>query len=182
MAGMFDWLTGGGQAQGGLGSVAINGAGMQDYTSPDPMSPTAQRTPGAFANFLSDPNNQRLLADMGSRFSQGQSAEQAIGDAGQALVRRQASQQAGGNLMNQIVEALRGGKMLSPKEDNNAFDSITMDGDGNVSAKMNYVPPKSQFDIGADQPLESMKNMGEVPGRIAERGQDLPDFLGGLLG
>lgn len=140
------------------------------------------------ADFFSDPNNLRLMAAIGSRISQGQTAGQAIGEPTQQMIRSKAAQQAGGNLMQQIVQALQadptGKSLLGPKEDMNTLDSIHMT-DSGLTIKAPNASQTQPFSIGAEKPLEAIKSFQapEVPEvRTPATRQDLRDFFQSPVG
>lgn len=134
-------------------------------TDPAPtFNPGAEAAPGGFAQALSDPNVQRLLAQMGSGFSQGQPAGQAIGEPADALIRNKALQgaAAGGsgrqaNFMQQLIRALQGdplgGNLFGDKEDLNTLNSATIDNNGITIKAPNPLQTKPSF--GTDSSLEA---------------------------
>jgi len=92
---------------------------------------------------------------------QGQPAGQAIGDPTNDLIRRKAYQDAAAKASQDrenVIEQLRKGQGLGPAEDNNTFDSITQDGSGNVTAKMNYQAPAYKIP-GAQESLEGIEGI-----------------------
>ena len=116
------------------------------FNTPDdlggPQPETAPNQGGFLPQFnIQDPNVQRLLAQMGSGFSQGQPAGQAIGGAADTLIRNKALQgaAAGGSgrqagFMQQLIQALQGdplGKNLfGDKDDPNTLNSATIHTEG----------------------------------------------------
>ena len=135
----------------------------------------ASNQPGFFDQLFSDQNFVRGLGETGKAFSQGASAGEALGDFSTNLIRRRQSQDAAGKIrkqgqtfQEQLLDAIRGGGVLSSKDQNDAFDNFTMDGDGNISLSMKNTPQKPGFK--RNQPLEGMRSPQ------AMRGSDLPNF------
>jgi len=140
---------------------------------------------GGVGGFFSDPNNLRLLAGIGSRFGQGQSVGQALGDPTQELIRRQqfqtavaGQQQREADFRQQLLDALRGGKLLSPTEQNDGFDSATIDGDGNINLKMKNTPQAPAPSL-TDKPLEAVRGSGRTTQAFesGDRSFDLSPFF-----
>lgn len=130
-----------------------------------------------FSNLLEDPNFIRALGEVGRISGEG-SVGDILGSAGSNLARRKAVQQAGAQqsertqtLQEQLIRALLDGKLLSPTNQNNAFDSITATGDGDVNLKLKNTPMEQTPDAFAPEqtPLEGIKSF--------RGGQDLPNFF-----
>lgn len=127
-----------------------------------------------FMDILSDPNIIRGLGETGAAISSGTPIGQAVGAGASNLVRRRAVQQAGERqsqqqqtLQQQLLQSLIEGKLLSDPKQNDAFDSMTLSGDGGVNLSMKQTPQPTQF-LGEQLRQESID---------PTRGSDLPDFL-----
>ena len=83
--------------------------GIFDFLSGDVAAPsTTDQVPvttgtSPSGNLLTDPNFLRLLAGMGSGFSKGLGAGEAIGGATTEMIRNQQVQKAGGNILKQLL-------------------------------------------------------------------------------
>ena len=138
-------------------------AGLRPETAAEPGTGFFDVLLGGLENFLGNPNNQRFLGQIGSGVSQGQPIGQVLGGATGDLVRNRAFQQAAAtrsqqenDLLGAIIKSLSGGQLLSPASDNNAFDSVTMTGDGNVTLKSSVAPSQDVFPNSlTDQPLDA---------------------------
>lgn len=127
-----------------------------------------------FGELFKDQNFVRGLGEAGKGFSSGGNAGEVFGDFSTNLVRRRQAQKAAGQtrkagqtFQEKLLDAIRGGSVLSSKEDNEAFDSFSLDGDGNVSLSMKNTPAKLGYKT--NQPLEAVR-------RPSSGGSDLPDF------
>lgn len=128
-------------------------------------------------NLFEDQNFIRMLGEKGAEISDGRNIMSAIGSGASEWSRRQAVQKAGAKSMgrqnsfqDQLLQLLQEGNLLSPKEDNDAPDSITIDGDGNYKINGSNTPQKVGFK-GAESSLESLR----APMR-GTRGNNLPNF------
>jgi len=133
-----------------------------------------QEETGMLDTLFKDQNFVRGLGEAGKAVSSGGNAGQVLGDFSTNLIRRRQTQKAaqqtrkeGKTFQEQLLDAVRGGSLLSSKEDNNAFDSFSLDGDGNVSLSMKNTPQKLGYKT--NQPLEGMR-------KPSTGGSDLPDF------
>ena len=141
-----------------------------DFNGPD-------KQPGDFdlAGLFKDQNFVRCLGEAGKAVSSGGSAGEVLGDFSTNLIRRRQAQKAaqktrkeGKTFQEQLLDAVRGGSLLSSKDQNNAFDNFSLDGDGNVSLSMKNTPQKLGYK--PNQPLEGRR----IPQPFG--GADLPDF------
>ena len=141
-----------------------------DFNGPD-------KQPGDFdlAGLFKDQNFVRGLGEAGKAVSSGGSAGEVLGDFSTNLIRRRQAQKAaqktrkeGKTFQEQLLDAVRGGSLLSSKDQNNAFDNFSLDGDGNVSLSMKNTPQKLGYK--PNQPLEGRR----IPQPFG--GADLPDF------
>jgi len=128
-------------------------------------------TGGDFMNL----NIARILGEMGAGLSEKGSFGEIVGTGASNWARNKAAQEAGAKQLRehntfsqQLLKAAADGTLLSPLDDNNAIDSLTVDGDNNVSMKMKSTPKKESFD-NEESPLESK--------RLNGGNEDLPDFL-----
>jgi hypothetical protein len=101
---------------------------------------------------FSDPNLQRFMAEAGASLGGEGSFAESIGKPTSEMVRRQQFQQAGGQqlqrqntLQERLLELLSGGRLLSPSSQNDAFDSFSVTGDGDINLKMKNTPQEQQF-------------------------------------
>lgn len=127
-----------------------------------------------FESLFKDQNFVRGLGEAGKAVSAGGNAGEVLGDFNTNLIRRRQAQKvaqetrkAGQTFQERLLDAVRGGTLLSSTEDNEAFDSFSLDGDGNVSLSMKNTPQKIGYK--KNQPLEAMR-------RPSTGGSDLPDF------
>lgn len=183
---MFDYLMGEDRIPG----AETAQAGFENIQAPV-VPEVRQPEMNWFEQIASNPNLQRWAAHAGQLAGQGKPPSEWLGVPTEALVRRRAAQQTGEGLVQQIVNALRQGdpnELVGSPEDMGTFNSIKMDNKGTTFTMPRYTPEKPKFSIGAEQPLEAIRSMQtpEVPairtGMTADRGQDLPGFLRGLLG
>lgn len=130
--------------------------------------------PFDFENLFDDPNFIRGLGETGAAISSGEPIGKSVGDFASNITRRRALQKGArasknnqGSFQERLLEMLGKGDLLSSKDQNDAFDSMTLDGDGNVNLSMKNTPQKQGF--ARNQPLETMR-------RPMAGGDDLPNF------
>ena len=168
--GNFDWLFGSEATSGnmGMGSNAASLAASQEGGF------TPQRTggvAGGMENLLADPNFIRGLGETGAAISGGTPIGQAVGTGAANLVGRRASQAAGESQLNRqtmqqkLLQSLMDGSLLSGTDKNDAFDNMTMNGNGDMTLSMKQTQTPDQF-LGEQYPMEAQNG-----------GSNLPDFL-----
>lgn len=141
--------------------------------------------------FRFDPNMINLMAGMGSMFSQGKPAGQAIGEPTANMNRAQQYQEAAArqqaeekNLMRELINAIRGdytAKMFGDKEDLSNLDSLTIDGNGITVKAPN--PFRTQK-FGGDKPLEGQNSTPATTSKASApmaSAKDYSPFLQALL-
>lgn len=140
--------------------------------NPNPNAMNQEK--GFFETFFSDPNIIRGMGEAGSAISSGQPIGQSVGDFASNLTRRRAVQEGARQsrteqktFQEKMLEAIMRGTALSPKDQNDAFDSFTLDGDGGMSFSMKNTPQKQGF--ARNPALESMRSP-------STGGNDLPNF------
>lgn len=120
-------------------------------------------------NFFADPNNIRVMGDVGAALSSGKNFGEAAGNAASANERRKAMQAAGAktgesqqNLLQQLIKSIVEGDprdLVTEKGNLEGFDSITFGGDGSFTMKApGNKHPRMQ---GAQESLESIKGVGQ---------------------
>jgi hypothetical protein len=112
-------------------------------------------------SIFEDPNTIRMLGEAGAGLSAGQGFGQAAGTAASLNERRKAAQRAGAkaseqdpDLYKSILQSIADGTFLSDKNDNKAFDSVTVGEDG-ITAKLKNTPKSPLAGQLTDKPLES---------------------------
>lgn len=127
-----------------------------------------------FAALLEDPNFIRGLGEAGASISSGEPIGKSVGDFASNLTRRRAIQKGAResrgrerSFQERLLSMLSEGNLLSAKDQNDAFDTLSIDGDGNVNLGMKNTPQKPGFQ--RQQSLESVR-------RPSARGDDLPNF------
>lgn len=147
-------------------------AALQDMDAPEvPEIPDDPSVMDRARNFL-NPNTIRAFGELAAGMGDGQSFGQAAGGAASMNERRKASQRAGAqastqdrNVLTGIMQALQNGTLLSPTEDNDAFDNMSLDGDGGVTLKMKSTPTKQRLPKTlSDEPLENQLGGLDLPG------------------
>jgi len=102
-----------------------------------------------------------MLGEMAGQVSGSGSIGDILGTAGKNLTQREQYQKAATKGQGSMIDALRRGEGLGPDSDNHTWDSVTQDGKGNISAKMNYKAPEFRIP-GAQKQLEGIKSF-EAP-------------------
>ena len=127
-----------------------------------------------FGGLFEDPNFIRGLGETGASISSGEPIGTSVGNFASNLTRRRQlqkgareSKQGQQSFQEKLLSLLGKGDLLSAKDQNDAFDSMNLDGDGNVTLSMKNTPQKQG--LSRQQPLESVR-------RPAAGGDDLPDF------
>ena len=158
----------------------VGGAGTTGgLAGGDTISPTFFQN---LSNFFEDPNVIRALGELGAIAGEDSGAAM-LGNIISNLQRRRAVQRAGAeqtqrnqSFQDRLIQALSQGGLLSPTEDNNAFDRMDISGDGDINLRFRNTPQRMAANqnlnvpnrVGEQMPLEAI--------RAGRRGDDLPGF------